>query len=240
MSKSLTAALIIIGNEILSGRTQDKNLNFLANELGSMGIQLMEVRVIPDIESTIIDTVNTLRNSFSYVFTTGGIGPTHDDITSASVAKALNMELYRHPEAVERLRGYYASDDELTDARLKMADVPSGAILIDNPVTSAPGYKVENVFVLAGIPKIMQAMFEACKPYLENGSIVHSKEVSAFVSESQIASRLADIQGRYPEVEIGSYPFKKDNQYGVSVVLRSQNTGLIDQVQEEVEKLMHG
>ncbi|MBT6884171.1 MAG: competence/damage-inducible protein A, partial [Rhodospirillaceae bacterium] len=166
--KTITAALIIIGNEILSGRTQDANLAFLGEQLNELGVRLREVRVIPDVEDTIIETVNTLRQAFDYVFTTGGIGPTHDDITSAAIAKAFGTELARHPEAEALLLGHYKPED-VTPARMKMADIPVGATLLDNPVSKAPGFRLENVHVLPGVPRIMQAMFKLFSHELVGG-----------------------------------------------------------------------
>ena len=157
--KTITAALIIIGNEILSGRTQDANLAFLGEQLNELGVRLREVRVIPDVEDTIIETVNTLRQAFDYVFTTGGIGPTHDDITADAIAKAFGVELVRDPGAVAALRTHYTSDDDLNEQRLKMCDIPQGAELIHNPISLAPGFQMENVFVMAGVPKIMQVIW---------------------------------------------------------------------------------
>ncbi len=221
MLKSYNAAVLVIGNEILSGRTVDQNVNFLAKRLGEMGIKLMEVRFIPDIEQTIITAINELRKTFTYVFTTGGIGPTHDDITTECVAKAFGVPLIQDTDARNRLQSHY-KETQLNDARLKMALVPKDAILIDNSVSAAPGYKIENVFVFAGIPRIMQAMFEAAIPFLHGGAIIHSIEIRDYVSESQIAGTLASVQQQNPSVEIGSYPFtEKDGRYGVSIVLRS-------------------
>ena len=169
----MKAALIIIGNEILSGRTQDKNLSYLANWLNEIGIQLSEVRVIRDEEKVIIDTVNHLRSEYDYVFTTGGIGPTHDDITSLSIARAFGVELEINDKALAILKEYY-KDGELTEARMKMTMIPVGAELVDNPVSKAPGFKMDNVFVMAGIPSIMQGMLEGARRFLKGGDVVKS------------------------------------------------------------------
>lgn len=233
------AALIIIGNEILSGRTKDTNLNYIAQELGRMGINFAEARVIQDIEADIIKTVNELRAKYDYVFTTGGIGPTHDDITTKSIALAFGVELYRDAVVVEKLRQYYEnSNRELNEARLKMSDFPVGAEMLDNPISSAPGFKIGNVFVMAGIPNIMQAMFGAAKPFMQYGKAILSKEISAYVGESAIAKELSQIQDKYPEVEIGSYPFVRDAKYGTSIVMRSINDNKIDLAYTEIYALL--
>jgi molybdenum cofactor synthesis domain-containing protein len=237
MKPTITAAIIVIGNEILSGRTQDLNIQFLAKELAYIGIRLMEVRIIPDIHEHIIQTINTVRPLFTYIFTTGGIGPTHDDITSNAIAAAFNVPLSRRADAVQRLKNYY-KDSELNEARLKMAEVPEGAILIDNPISSAPGYYIGNVYVMAGIPNIMQAMFQALKPTLVGGSITHSKELTAYVSESSIAAELTAIQNQFPEVEMGSYPFRKADTYGTNIVLRSTNTTELAKAYNALETLL--
>lgn len=229
-----TASLVIIGNEILSGRTQDKNINFIACGLAEKGISLKEVRVIPDDKNTIITTVNTLRAMFDYVFTTGGIGPTHDDITAESIAEAFGTELERFPEAVEYLLTVY-KPDELNEARLKMADIPKGATLVANDVSAAPGFQIENVYVFAGVPRIMQSMFNSIKDTLQGGSITLSRSVDVFLPESKIAGRLANIQHIYPDVEIGSYPFKREDTFGTSLVMRHPDAELLHKVHEEVK-----
>ena len=215
----MKAALIIIGNEILSGRTQDKNLSYLANWLNEIGIQLSEVRVIRDEEEVIIETVNYLRKTYDYVFTTGGIGPTHDDITSLSIAKAFNVDLEINDKALSILKEYY-KDSELTDARMKMTMIPKGAELVENPVSKAPGFKMENVFVMAGIPSIMQGMLEGARKHLKGGDIIKSVSVDVFTPESNVADELTKLQDKYKNIEIGSYPFTKENRFGTSLVLR--------------------
>ena len=233
----MKASLIIIGNEILSGRTQDKNLSYLATWLNEIGIQLSEVRVIRDEEDEIVDTLNLLRSKYDYVFTTGGIGPTHDDITSESVAKAFNVELEVHPGALNILREYY-KDSELTEARMKMAKIPKGAILVENPVSKAPGFKIENVFVMAGIPKIMQGMLEGAKTHLSKGDPVQSESIDVFMPESFIAEEFSKLQAQFREVEIGSYPFNKDGKYGTSLVMRSSDSKKLSDCKVQLELMI--
>ena len=233
----MKAALIIIGNEILSGRTKDKNLAYLAEWLNEIGIQLYEVRVIRDDEKEIIDCVNLLRKKYDYVFTTGGIGPTHDDITTESIAKAFNVELETNPEALEILQSYY-KEGELNEARLKMTLLPKGAELVENPVTKAPGFKMENVFVMAGIPSIMQGMLEGAKAFLKIGNKMTSKSIDVFMPESYVAEELSKMQDNYPEVEIGSYPFNKEGQFGTSLVMRSANLDTLERCVSDVAEMV--
>tara|TARA_Y100000589_G_scaffold312661_1_gene333245 strand:- start:5 stop:727 length:723 start_codon:yes stop_codon:yes gene_type:complete len=233
----MKAALIIIGNEILSGRTQDKNLSYLANWLNEIGIQLSEVRVIRDEEKVIIDTVNHLRSEYDYVFTTGGIGPTHDDITSLSIARAFGVELEVNDKALSILKEYY-KDGELTEARMKMTMIPVGAELVDNPVSKAPGFKMDNVFVMAGIPSIMQGMLEGARRFLKGGDVVKSMSIDVYTPESNVAQALTDLQKKYNDVEIGSYPFSKDNRFGTTLVMRSSDEKRLHQCDEELKELM--
>tara|TARA_B100001741_G_C16432999_1_gene541825 strand:- start:254 stop:970 length:717 start_codon:yes stop_codon:yes gene_type:complete len=233
----MKAALIIIGNEILSGRTQDKNLSYLANWLNEIGIQLSEVRVIRDEEEVIIETVNNLRKTYDYVFTTGGIGPTHDDITSLSIAKAFDVDLEINDKALSILKGYY-KDSELTDARMKMTMIPKGAELVDNPVSKAPGFKMENVFVMAGIPSIMQGMLEGARKHLKGGDIIKSVSVDVFTPESNVAEELTKLQDKYKNIEIGSYPFTKENRFGTSLVLRSKDEQMLEVCKLELLKIV--
>lgn len=220
MTQLVSACLIIIGNEVLSGRTQDKNLAHLAQELNNAGIQLREARVIPDVEATIIETVNACRTQHDYVFTTGGIGPTHDDITTAAVAKAFGVPVVRDAEA-ERVLRAYIPEDRINEARLKMADVPQGATLIANSVSAAPGYQIGNVYVMAGVPKIMQAMLGEIIPTLRTGRKMESVSVTTDVLEGTLADGLNAIQQRYPDIDIGSYPHY-NNGFGVTtLVMRS-------------------
>ncbi|MDC1302387.1 molybdopterin-binding protein [Pelagibacterales bacterium] len=233
----MKAALIIIGNEILSGRTKDKNLAYLAEWLNEIGIQLYEVRVIRDDEKEIIDCVNLLRKKYDYVFTTGGIGPTHDDITTESIARAFNVELETNPEALKILQSYY-KEGELNEARLKMTLLPKGAELVENPVTKAPGFKMENVFVMAGIPSIMQGMLEGAKIFLKIGNKMTSKSIDVFMPESYVAEELSKMQDNFPEVEIGSYPFNKEGQFGTSLVMRSANLDKLERCASDVAKMV--
>lgn len=243
VERTVTAALIIIGNEILSGRTRDANLAYLAAGLNEAGVRMMEARVIPDIEAIIIATVNEMRARFDYVFTTGGIGPTHDDITSPSIAKAFGVPLLRNAEVVAALADYYAQTGRavqggLNEARLRMADFPEGAVLVTNPLTRAPGYYIENVYVFAGVPGIMRAMFDAVKPTLRGGRKMHSRALTAALSEGAMAADLARIQDLYPDVEIGSYPFFDQQRYGVSIVARGFELKRVEAATEDVRQMM--
>ena len=218
-----TAAVLIIGNEILSGRIKESNLGFLAAALNECGVKVAHARVIPDNETIIADTVNELRAAYDYVFTTGGIGPTHDDITTASVARAFGVPLLRHAEAEARLRAHYRHDESLLNAaRLKMADIPQGATLIDNPVSTAPGFMLGNVFVLAGVPVIMQAMFDNLRHHLEGGSPTLSRSLEINLPEGTVAAAITTIQKDFEkDVEIGIYPLFRQGELGATLVLRS-------------------
>ena len=233
----IKASLIIIGDEILSGRTEDKNLSYLAKWLGKLGINLCEVRVVLDIEKDIIDAVNSLRKRYDYVFTTGGIGPTHDDITTDSIAKAFGVEARIDDDALEKMKEFLAGK-ELTAPLLKMLNIPEGGELIYSPATKAPGYKIENVFVMAGIPKIMQGMLEGMYDYLERGEIIHSKSLDIMVGESFFAEDLAEIQDKFPTVLVGSYPFSRDGVYGATIVLRSTRESDLDSCELLVKELI--
>ncbi len=219
-----TACLLIIGNEVLSGRTRDANLQYIATRLGDIGMPLREVRVIPDIPQVIIDTVNEVRAKYDHIFTTGGIGPTHDDITSECVARAFGVPWEPHPVAWERLDSYYKRQNPPGDfnaARQRMATMPRGASLIDNAISLAPGFTIGNVHVMAGVPRIMQAMMDTLVPTLPNGQPVLSRTVHAIgAMEGQIAAGLEDIQNRYPELDIGSYPFYRAQGNGVAIVAK--------------------
>jgi molybdenum cofactor synthesis domain-containing protein len=238
-TKAVTACLIVIGNEVLSGRTRDANLQYLAQALNSIGICMAEARVIPDDETTIIAAVNECRRRFDYVLTTGGIGPTHDDITAASIAKAFGVPLIRDPQAEAWLRQYYRPGD-VNPQRLKMADVPEGATLIENPVSKAPGFQIGNVIVLPGIPRIMQAMFEGHRHRLQGGAEVLSQAVAAFLPEGVMAGPLAQIQARYPDIEIGSYPFFRDGRLGAALVLRATDATRLAAGAEDVRAMIRG
>ena len=228
----ITAGFVIIGDEILSGRTADKNLNFLATNLTEIGINLAEVRVVPDLEEEIIAAVNFLREKYTYVFTSGGIGPTHDDITSASIAKAFGVEIELNKEAEEILHSHYGV--EVNEARLKMAKLPKGSSLLDNPVSSAPGFRIENVFVMAGIPNIFQAMYFAAAKELEGGSKIIAKEVKVDLVESQIAKPFEDLQKQYPNISLGSYPFKG----GTALVFRGVDENDLNEVYAKMKKVV--
>ena len=233
------AALLIIGNEILSGRTQDKNLSHIALTLNEVGIRLSEVRVVPDVEAEIIDAVNALRARYAYVFTTGGIGPTHDDITSECIAKAFGQKLIVNPEARRRLQEHYnRTGMELNAMRLRMANTPEHATLIDNPVSTAPGFRVENVFVLAGVPKIMQVMLDGVKGSLKGGAPVLSRAITCQMGEGIMAAGLQAIQNRYPQVDIGSYPYYRRSGYGTTIILRHTEAASLQQAGDEVADLM--
>lgn len=234
-SNAPTACVILIGNEILSGKTQDQNLPFLGRELARLGIRLVEARVIRDDTDTIAETVNKCRRAHTYVFTTGGIGPTHDDITAQSIAQAFQTTLERNQEAVDRIA---ASGRELNDARLKMAMIPVGASLIDNTVSFAPGFRMENVFVLAGVPSIARAMFAALEPELGTASEIRSATLEAFAPESDLAVPLERIAVANPEVEIGSYPFARDGGYGASLVVRGTDGERIERIVDEIAAAM--
>ncbi len=234
VEKTISACLIIIGNEILSGRTQDANLAYLAKWLNEeTGVQMLETRIIPDIEATIVDTVNECRPKFDYVFTTGGIGPTHDDITASSIAKAFGVPHELHPEAHELLKEYYG-DEGVSSARARMAFTPRGAALIDNPISKAPGFQMENVYVMAGIPQIMQVMLDSLKHRITGGKPVRSRSVICHLPESRIAGTLTDLDQRHDNVDIGSYPFYSAGKGGTAVVVRSTDEDLIATVCDEV------
>ncbi len=238
-SKTVTAALLIIGNEILSGRTKDANLPFIAEGLGGMGIRLSEVRVVPDVADEIIAAVNLLREKYDYLFTTGGIGPTHDDITAECVARAFDRKLIQNAEARSRLEERWAEAGiEMNEARLRMANTPEGAKLIDNPVSVAPGFQVENVFVMAGVPKIMQAMFGSLRERLVGGAPLLSRSVVCNLPEGRLASGLGALQAQYPNVDIGSYPSYAQSGFRVAVVLRHTDSDVLDAVAGDVLTLI--
>jgi molybdenum cofactor synthesis domain-containing protein len=238
MRATPTACLILIGNEILSGRVRDTNLAWLSAALNEAGVKMAHARVIADDADIIAATVSELRRRYDYVFTTGGIGPTHDDITTASVARAFGVSVIRHPEAERRLRAHYeGSASVLNEARLKMADVPEGAELIDNPVSAAPGFRLENVFVLAGVPKIMQAMFDHLKQMLAGGRPTRARTLEVNRPEGDIAAALTRLQEEYAaSVEIGVYPLIKNGVLGATLVLRSENAPTLDAATEAAQR----
>lgn len=239
MSASSTAGLVLIGNELLSGRTQDANMAFLGEKLAEIGIPLVEARVIPDVTRVIVDTVNEMRARVTYLFTTGGIGPTHDDITAAAVAEAFGVEHRLDERAVAIMQANYAPG-ELNEARLRMATLPAGADLIENPVSRAPGFRIGNVYVMAGIPKIMQAMFESVKPTLTGGPPILSESVTVFLPESKVAAGLGAIQDRHPTLDLGSYPFQLQGRFGTRLVARGTDTAALAAAKAEILALVEG
>ena len=233
MNQAVTACVIVIGNEILSGRTQDTNLNHIATTLGGWGIQVHHARVIPDDEDIIVNTINEVRTTYDYIFTTGGIGPTHDDITAVCIANAFAVPVIQHPEIAERIRQRPAPDDIMA-SRLLMARVPEGASLIDNPSGGPQGFAMDNVYVMAGIPRVMQAMLSTLEGKLQSGFVVRSHTIRAYTGESSIADALAQIQDDYPSVDIGSYPFLREERYGTHLVIRGADTDVLTTVADAV------
>jgi molybdenum cofactor synthesis domain-containing protein len=233
----VAAALVVIGEEILSGRTPDANIAYIAAYLQQIGILLREVRVVPDVEEEIIAAVNDLRQRFTYVFTTGGIGPTHDDVTTESIARAFGVAAPINQAAVEMMQKRY-KDAELTEARLRMARIPEGAELIANPVSGAPGYMIGNVIVLAGVPRIMQVMLDKVAPKLRTGKAMQTRAVRLDVPEGDAAPGLADLQAAHPQVQIGSYPFFEQGRLGTYAVLRSIDADALEQAHRGLWKLI--
>ena len=231
--KEIIAGIIIIGNEILSGRTKDLNTSALSKWLNSIGIKVVEVRAIPDIEEIIINTVNELKQKFDYVFTSGGIGPTHDDITSESVSKAFSLKYEIHKEAYKILEKYYGTN-EFNEGRQRMSWMPSKANLILNPASGAPGFYVENVFCLPGVPSILESMLPSLTNKLIGGEPILSKTISLRTLESEIAKPLKQVQEKNKDVDIGSYPFFKKGRIGVSIVLRSRDQSKIDKCNSQI------
>ena len=231
--KVITAGIIIIGNEVLSGRTKDINTSNLAKWLNLLGIEVKESRAIPDDESVIIKTVNNLKKNYNYIFTTGGIGPTHDDITAESISKAFNLEYGFHKEAYSILEKYY-KPGEFNEGRQKMAKMPTKAKLILNPTSGAPGFYVENVFCLPGVPSILQSMIGGLNNVLIGGDPILNVTISLRTVESEIAKSITEIQNKNKDVEVGSYPFFKAGKLGVSIVLRSSNKNRLDQCKSEI------
>jgi len=227
-SRIVTAAVLVIGDEILSGRTKDKNIGYIAEYLTNIGIDLREVRVVPDVEDEIVAALNALRSRYDHVFTTGGIGPTHDDITADSVAKAFGVPIDVDPRAVALLLERIPKD-QLNEARLRMARIPEGASLIENAVSKAPGFSIGNVHVMAGVPSIMQSMLDALAPRLDTGKKMLSRSVSAGLKEGDIAGPLGEIQAAYPDVSMGSYPtFDPATGFTTTLVLRSREVSRLD------------
>src|ERR1700758_482217 len=236
-SRIVTACVLIIGNEILSGRTQDANLAFLARGLTDVGIRLREARVIPDDHDVIGGTLNEVRRAFDYVFTTGGIGPTHDDITAQCVADAFGVALIVHPEARRLLETHYPPG-HLNEARMRMAMVPEGAVLLPNPISRAPGFQIGNVFVLPGVPSIMQGIFEQLRYRLVGGEKVLSRSISCHLAEGTLAHDLGALQQRYLDIEIGSYPYFRRGDFGVTLVLRGTNRERLAAATDELKTLV--
>ena len=222
-----TAALVVIGDEILSGRTHDRNIAQVASWLQVQGIRLAEVRVVPDVEERIAEAVNALRTAHDYLFTTGGIGPTHDDITVDAVAKALGLPVVVHPEARRILEDYYATRGGITEARLRMARVPEGADLIPNRMSGAPGIRVGNVFLMAGVPHITAQMLDALTGTLEGGAPLLTETIGCWVAESEVADLLREVEKAHPECSIGSYPFFRDGRTGANFVIRSTDAAAL-------------
>tara|TARA_B110001450_G_scaffold247725_1_gene263102 strand:- start:31 stop:783 length:753 start_codon:yes stop_codon:yes gene_type:complete len=237
-NKKVNAAILIIGNEILSGRTQDTNTSTIALWLNTIGVKVKEVRVIPDIENTIIDTINVLRKSNDYVFTTGGIGPTHDDITAESISKAFGLNYEIHKEAFEILKAYY-KPGEFNEGRQKMVWMPKDANLILNPTSGAPGFSVENVFCLPGVPSILKSMLGGLKNKIVGGEPILSLTISLRTVESEIANSLTTVQNNNKDVEIGSYPFFQAGKLGVSIVIRSEVQSKIDVCNSQILKFVN-
>jgi len=235
--ETVTAALLVIGEEILSGRTKDENTPYIAAYLTRVGIGLREVRVVADVEAEIADAVNALRPRHSYVFTTGGIGPTHDDVTTDAIAKAFGVGVGVRDDAVAAMRLQY-TDEDLTPARLRMARIPDGAELIHNAVSRAPGYMLENVIVMAGVPRIMQVMMDEVMPRLSKGRPLQARSVRVDAPEGDVAPPLAALQADHPDVQIGSYPFFEHRRFGTYDVLRASDEASIDAALEDLWKLI--
>lgn len=235
---SPTAAILVIGNEILSGSTQDANISYIAKHMNQRGIRIMEVRVVPDIPAAIIAAVNALRAAYTYVFTTGGIGPTHDDITADCVAEAFGAKIDVRDDARAILQAYYdAQGVQINEARLRMARIPDGATLIDNPVSAAPGFKIGNVFVMAGVPKIMQSMLLHVDQMTEGGAPVLARTIACNQKEGDVAFTLGDIQKRYADIDIGSYP-RNGNNPSLLLILRGTDAAQLDAATAEVAAMV--
>ncbi len=241
-SQPVTACVLLIGNEILSGRTQDVNLAYIARTLNERGIQVREARTIPDLEDVIVETVNAVRKQFDYVFTTGGIGPTHDDITAECIARAFGVPLVMHPDIEARIRGYAKQRGlapEVIQTSLRMARVPQGADLIDTEI-GAPGFRIDNVYVMAGIPAVMQSMISLLAPKLSGALPVRSRSIGAFLGESLVADPLRAIQDRHPQLDVGSYPFSESGRYGTTLVIRGTDEQQLDAVLGEIHAMLEG
>lgn len=233
----VTAAILVIGDEILSGRTKDKNIGFIADYLSRLGIDLREARIVPDVEDEIVDALNALRHRYSYVFTTGGIGPTHDDITADAVAKAFGVELFENEVIIARMLERLKPED-LNEARRRMARTPRGATLVDNPLTKVPGFKIDNVIVMAGVPSIMQAMMDSVAPTLNTGVPVIVETIEAGVPEGAYAAGLGDIAEAHSSLSLGSYPSLANGRFQNQIVIRGRDAAEVDVAKVEVEALL--
>jgi len=241
MSDIITAGILVIGDEILSGRTKDKNIGFIAEYLTNIGIDLKEVRVVADDEADIIAALNALRARYTYVFTTGGIGPTHDDITADSIAKAFGVGIDHHPEVVARFKERFKNPGELNEARLRMARIPDGAELIQSATILAPGFKIGNVITMAGVPSIMQAMMDIVAPRLQSGTRMLSESVRADCREGDVGTPLRAIAEAYPDTIIGSYPFLDENgKPNTSLVVRSRDQAKLTAAMDAVKTMLAG
>lgn len=227
--------MLVIGDEILSGRTQDTNTSYIARFLGAMGIDLRECRVVPDVQDEIVAALNALRARYTYVFTTGGIGPTHDDITADAVAAAFGVSIDYHPEAMALMAARYKNPADFNEMRKRMARIPDTATLIRNSVSTAPGFQIGNVFVMAGVPMVMHAMLEELAPRLTRGAVVHAVTVEAPLPEGQIAAALARIQKDHPAVSLGSYPFYRETGPGTQLVVRGRDRDSVEKAAQAVE-----
>lgn len=233
-----TAAVLVIGDEILSGRTLDKNTQTIALAMTAIGVHLIEARIVPDDIDQIVSHLNELRAKADVVFTTGGIGPTHDDKTSEAIAKTFGEDLILHPDAYQNLIDHYGGEENINEGRRKMAMMPSKATLINNPISGAPGFVVENVYVMAGVPAIMTAMLENVMDWLQGGPVLLSRTVMSEMMESELAPVLADMQEKYEDISVGSYPQYNNGFSGVSIVLRGVDEERLDEAENTLEELL--
>ena len=234
----VTAAILLIGDELLSGRTKDANFVWLAGQLTANGIDVAGARIVPDVEDEIVQALNALRAKCDYVFTTGGIGPTHDDITADAVARAFGVPISHDPDASALLKAYFAERGRTANAaRMRMARLPHGAVMIPNPVSIAPGFQIENVFVMAGVPQIMRVMFENVLPQLKKASPLQSVSVRLRIGEGDLAAPLEKIQNAFPDVSIGSYPFQEEGRFGSNIVLRARDADRLNAAAEQVRTM---
>jgi molybdenum cofactor synthesis domain-containing protein len=235
IDESVTAAVLVIGDEILSGRTQDTNTAYIAKFLGALGIDLKEARVVSDVQEEIVAALNALRARYTYVFTTGGIGPTHDDITADAVAAAFGVGIDHHPEALKMMAARYKNPEDFNEARRRMARIPFTATLVKNSVSTAPGFQIGNVFTMAGVPMVMRAMLEDIAPRLRRGALVHTATVEGKIPEGRIAAALMAIQKDHPTVAIGSYPFYREDGTGAQFVTRGRDKDAVETAAKAIE-----